>query len=246
SYIASTTCSRVLPGSASSQGWWYAARPSIAPSTYARWVVISAQLVMPPLITSSSAGSSALRRYTDSYLSGGISPVVFRRKPLQHGVARVDDKGAAAALRHRADEIAHEIVAFDFVNPDPVFHRDWKSHRVSDRLNAGRNKRGFRHQTGAEGAFLHALARAADVEVDLVVAVGLTELRAFREILRLGTAELQRHGMLFLAECEMPLDVAVDQCAGGDHLGVQASPGADLAHEEPVVPIRPVHHRRHA
>jgi hypothetical protein len=40
-------------------------------------------------------------------------------------------------------------------------------------------------------------------------------------------------------------DVAVQERAGGHHLGVQASALGEQAMEEPAMPVGPVHHRRH-
>src|SRR5215212_4888725 len=114
---------------------------------------------------------------------------------------------------------------------------------VAHRLDAGRNQLGFPHQARAEGAALHALARAAYVQIYFVVAVLLAELRAMRELVGLAAAELQRDGMLLRAESEMPVHVPMDEGAGGDHLRVEARARRDLPHEEAVMPVGPVHHR---
>src|SRR4051794_16865321 len=115
----------------------------------------------------------------------------------------MDDEGAATGLRYGADENAHEAVVIDLVDTDAVLHRHRQSHHLADRPHASRDQRRLGHQTGAEGAALHALARAADVEVDLVVAVALTEPRAMHQVFGLAAAELQRDRMLGRAEGEM-------------------------------------------
>src|SRR5215213_802430 len=117
---------------------------------------------------------------------------------------------------------------------------------VAHRLDAGRNQLGFAHQARAEGAALHALARTAYVQIYFVVAVPLAELRAMRQLVGLAAAELQRDGMLFRAESEMAVDIAVDEGAGGDHLRVEARVRRELPHEEAVMAVGPVHHRRDA
>src|SRR6266478_1015273 len=129
--------------------------------------------------------------------------VLFRREPLEDGVARVDDEGLA----------------------------------FRDQLR-------LRHQAGAEGALLHPLARAADVEVDLVVAVVRAELRAAGEILRVAAAELQADRMLRGIERQMLLDIAVEQHAAGDHLGVEPGARADLPEEVAAMAVGEIHHRR--
>jgi hypothetical protein len=55
------------------------------------------------------------------------------------------------------------------------------------------HQRRLRHQAGAEAARLHAVARAADVQVDLVVTVSVARHRRLREDRRIGPAELQGH-----------------------------------------------------
>src|SRR5207247_11120116 len=66
------------------------------------------------------------------------------------------------------------------------------------------------------------------------------------ELRRLGTAQLQRDRMLLPAEGQMTVYVAVDEGAGGDHLGVEPRARRHLAQEVAAVPVGPVHHRRDA
>ena len=61
------------------------------------------------------------------------------------------------------------------------------------------------HQAGAERARLHAVGRAADIEVDLVIAEAFADPRRLGELGRIGAAELQRHRMLAGVEAEQPL-----------------------------------------
>ena len=61
------------------------------------------------------------------------------------------------------------------------------------------------HQAGAERARLHAVGRAADIEVDLVIAEIFADAGRLGELLRIGAAELQRHRMLRRIEAEQPL-----------------------------------------
>jgi hypothetical protein len=89
------------------------------------------------------------------------------------------------------------------------------------------------------------LARAADVEVHLVVAVLLDQTRAGGKFLRLAAAELRANRALGLIVAEVALCVAVQQRACGDHLGEEERGRRDLAQEEPAMPVGPVHHRRY-
>jgi len=172
--------------------------------------------------------------------------VLLRADAVQPGVPGMDDEHVAAALGNGANEIAHEGVAFDAVDADPVLDGDRDSNGVAHRTHAVGNERRLGHQAGAEGAALDALARAAAVEVDLRVAPALTEAGAGREIAGVAAAELQGHRLLDRIEIEMACDVAVQQRAGGHHLGVEARSRRQQTMEVPAVPVGPVHHRRYA
>ena len=112
--------------------------------------------------------------------------------------------------------------------------------------DARRDQLRLGHQAGAEAALLHAVRRAADIEIDLVVAVGLADRRRLAERHGIGAAELQRHGMLDLVHAEQARAVAVQDGRGGHHLGVEQRMTRELAVEGPAVPVRPIHHRSDA
>ena len=113
-----------------------------------------------------------------------------------------------------------------------------RGHAVGDEWRLG-------HQAGAEAPFLHAVRRAAAVQVDLVVAEVIDrEARAGGEGLRVGAAELQRQRVFGGVEAEVPGRVAVQDGAGRDHLGVQQHALRQQAREVTEVARRPVEHRR--
>ncbi len=172
--------------------------------------------------------------------------VLLRRESLQHGIARVHDEHLAARCGDRTDEVAHERVVLVRVEADAVLHGDRKRHRVAHRLHAVGDQCGLRHQARAEAAGLHALGGTAAVEIDLVVAPALAELRRVREQARVAAAELQCHRVLRGIEVEVARHVAVRECRRGDHLGVEPCATRDQAQEVPAVAVRPVHHRRDA
>ena len=120
-------------------------------------------------------------------------------------------KTLAAGGRDRADEVADEAVVLAVVEPDPVLDRHRNRDRVAHRLDAVGDERRLRHQARAEAARLHALGRTAAVEVDLVVAPALAQLRAVRELRGIAAAQLQRERMLGRIEVEMTRDVAVQR-----------------------------------
>ena len=172
--------------------------------------------------------------------------VLLRADAVQPGVAGMDDKDVAATtLGDGADEIAHEVVALGTVDADAMLdgHRD--RYRVAHRLDTVGDELRLGHQASPEGAALDALARAAAVEVDLVVAPALAEPGAGGEIGRLAAAELQCERMLGgPVEVEVAGDVAVQQRPGRHHLGVEARALGQQAMEKAAVAIGPRHHRR--
>ena len=100
------------------------------------------------------------------------------------------------------------------------------------------------HQAGAERAGLHAVGRAADIEVDLVIAERLADPRRLGEFARIRAAELQRDRVLFRIETKQPVARAVYDRVGNDHLGIEQRTARQLAMKEAAMPVRPVHHRR--
>ena len=117
------------------------------------------------------------------------------------------------------------------------------AHRALHRRDAIGDQCRLRHQAGAEAAVLHPVRRTADIEVDLVIAEILADLRGGREIARIGAAELQRDRMFARIEAEQPLAVAMDDGAGRQHLRVKPRMPRHQAMEDAAMPVGPVHHR---
>jgi hypothetical protein len=107
---------------------------------------------------------------------------------------------------------------------------------------AAGDQRGFRHQAGTEAAVLHPVRRAADIEVDLVVAVAFADGRGLRQPGRIGAAQLQRDRMLRGIEGEQAVSMPVHHGLRRHHLRVQPRAPRQQPVEEPAMPIRPVHH----
>src|SRR5471032_234052 len=169
--------------------------------------------------------------------------VFLGRQAFQDGVAGVHDERRATGRGDAADEVAHEVVAGDVVDADAVLDGDVDGDGVAHGLDAVGHQLRLGHQAGAERALLHALGRAAAVQVDLVVAPLLAQPGGDGQVGRIAAAQLQGHRMLFVVEAQVALDVAVDQRAGGHHLRVQPGVARDLAVEQTAVAVGPVHHR---
>jgi len=128
------------------------------------------------------------------------------------------------------------------VDADAAFDRDRHPHRALHRGDTFRHQIRLSHQAGTEAAILHAVRRAADIEVDFIVAEILTDLRAGREVRRVRSAELQRHRMFAGVEPEQPLAVAVDHRPGRQHLGVEPRAPRQQPVKDAAMPVSPVHH----
>ena len=187
-------------------------------------------------------GKVALQPVHDFVAQPRHFAVLLRREPLQHRVARVHDEHLAAGFRHRTDEVAHEAVVLVGVEADAMLHGHGQRHRIAHRAHAVRHQRRLRHEAGAEAPRLDTLRWTAAVQVDLVVAPSLAELRGMREHRRIAAAQLQRQRMLLRVEVQMARHVAVHERGRRHHLGVQARMARDLAQEEPAMPVGPVHH----
>ena len=83
----------------------------------------------------------------------------------------MDDKYFAARRTDRTHKITYKIVAFDLVNSNAVFHGDWDAHSIAHGFDAIGNSLGLVHQACAKGTALHAIARAAAVQIDFVIAI---------------------------------------------------------------------------
>jgi hypothetical protein len=70
------------------------------------------------------------------------------------------------------------------IDADPTLDRDRHLELALHQGDCARNQLRFSHQASAKAALLHAIGRAADVEVDLIVAVGLAQLGRFGERVR--------------------------------------------------------------
>ena len=154
----------------------------------------------------------------------------------------MDDKGIDAGRGHGARHRPKRFRWLLIVDPDAALHGDGNRH---GRLHGGDtfpDKRGFAHQTGAERAVLYAIRRAATVEVDFGITEILADPGAARQISGLRSAELHRDGLFNGVESKEPHPVAVDDRAGGHHLGVEQRAPRQGAMEGAAMPVRPVHH----
>ena len=162
---------------------------------------------MPPLTTMARPGKAAFIRTHEVVVERRDLAVLLRAQALEPGLAGVDGDPPHPGLGHQGEEGGEHALGVLVVDADPAL--DGHRHRAGGvdhrRGRSRRRSSGRAHQRGAEAAGLHAVGRAADVEVDLVVAVVAADRRGGGERRGLGAAELQRERLLLRAEAEQPV-----------------------------------------
>ena len=105
---------------------------------------------------------------------------------------------------------------------------------------------GLGHQAGAEPPSLHAIGRAADIEIDLVVTELGADARGLGKCGGIAAADLQGNGMLIHMKPEQPVPIAAQHGIRRHHLGVEQRALGDEPQEVAAVPVGPLHHGRDA
>ncbi len=172
--------------------------------------------------------------------------VLARRQPFEPGLAGMHDQRVdAGAARPRAVERVERLLGILLVDADAALDGDRHAHARLHGGDAVADQRRLRHQAGAEAALLHAVRRAADIEVDLVDSRSPRRSRAHS-----ASARGSQPPSCSATGCSAgskPSSRARSPWmhrAGRDHLGVEQRAARQQAMEEPAMPVRPVHHRR--
>ena len=154
----------------------------------------------------------------------------------------MNDEGGAPCRGDRPGEVAKPRIAVEIVDPDAGLDRDRYRCRLPHGGDALGDEGGLRHEGGPEAPLQHARARAAHVEVDLVVSRPLGEARAPGEVRGIVASQLDRHRVLGRIEAKRPLRVAVEQGAGRDHLRIEPRAAAEETQQVAGMPVRAPHH----
>ena len=201
---------------------------------------------MPPLMHDGELGMRRLQPVDARIVERRHLAVLLRRQPLQPRLARVHDERAAARAGDDVDEALQ--VGSESCSSMPMRHLTVTGtlHAPLHRGDAGGDELRLRHQAGAEATLLHAVRRAADIEVDLVVAERLRRSppprRAAPDRSRRAAAP---PGCSIALMPSRRVAIAVQDRRRGHHLGVEQRMARQLAVEGPAVPVRPIHHRGH-
>src|SRR4029078_3961184 len=95
----------------------------------------------------------------------------------------------------------------------------------------------------AEPAFLNAIRRATDVEVDFVVPEIGTDAGRLRKRPRIASTKLKTNGMFEWIEAKKTPVIAMQHRTRREHLRVNQRTPCKQAVKIPTVPVRPFHHR---
>ena len=137
---------------------------------------------MPPLRTICQIRARRLQPPDAVIVERGNIAVFLRAQAVQPSLARMDDEDRATRARDRLDEVRKARLAVLIVDADAAFHGDRQADGGAHRRNAVRNQRGLGHQARAETPRLHPVRRAADIQIDFVIAEFLADPRRRRQL----------------------------------------------------------------
>ena len=133
----------------------------------------------------------------------------------------MDDENAAGAAAGDGFNEMKYLALVLLVNGEAMLDGNgYRAHRCLHRTHAFGDQRGVVHQAGADAVVLHAVAGAADVQIDFLIAVRQGDGAGACQRFRLAAAQLQGAGRVAVV-LQMAFGVAVNQRAGGHHFRVQ-------------------------
>jgi hypothetical protein len=157
----------------------------------------------------------------------------------------MDDDPHDACGPHRFQKPRQGRLGYLVIDADAAFDGDLGVARIGHRGDAIADALRLAHQHRAEASRLHAVGRAADIEVDLGISVLCANPRGLRQFRRIGPAQLQRHGLLRRIEGQEVPRAAANQGGRRDHLGVKQNARTEQPVKVPAMAIGPVHHGCH-
>ena len=179
---------------------------------------------------------------TEETLSDFRSAFVI--EPLEPGFARIDGETRHARLRDCLEECRQNRLGPLVIDTDPAFHRHFNRACRDHGGNTFGHKLGPLHQDRAETPRLHPVRGAADIEVDLVIAIVGGDPHSLRQFGGVRPAQLQRNRMHCWIKAQKPVTIPMDHSGRCDHLGIEQRMRRHLPVKIPTVPIRPIHNRR--
>ena len=166
-------------------------------------------------------GPLALQPPHQSIVQGRHVAVLLGRQALEPGLARMDDEDLdpdGGAGVHRGEQADLRVLVVD---PDPAFDRGGHGHGLPDRRHTVGDQRRLAHQTGAEPARLNPVRGTADVQIDLVIAVGFTDPGRLGQLFRIGPAQLQGDRMFDRVKPQQMIPIPMQHRRRRHHLRIE-------------------------
>ena len=147
--------------------------------------------------------------------------VFLGAEPLQPRLAGVDGETGDAGGADRFKKSRQDFAWFLLVHTNAAFHGDFNI-RGGDHFGATLgHQRGFFHQHRAKTARLHPIRGAADVQVDLVIALVIANAGGRGQFHRIRPAQLHCDGVFRRIKPQQMPRLAAHQCGGCDHFGIK-------------------------
>ena len=168
--------------------------------------------------------------------------IFFRRQTLQPSLAGMHPQGVGACGPYRVGQSIERHLGILLVDADAALHRHRNPNLLLHRDDACADEIRRAHQAGAKRSGLHAVGRAADIEVDLVVAERLADAGGRGKLGRVRAAQLKRNRVLRGVKAEEALAIAMNDRVCHHHFRVKQRVARQLPMQEPAMSIRPIHH----
>ena len=156
----------------------------------------------------------------------------------------MNDECSAASPGNGGNKPLKLLVTVLVIDADTAFHGDRYIHFRCHRRHAFGHQLRLRHQAGAELSGQYAIAGAAHIDVDFVIAMIHANARALSHGCRIAAAQLQSHWALTFIHAQQAFTIAVNHRSGGEHFRIQPGMPADQAQKVSFMPISPVQHGR--
>ena len=133
----------------------------------------------------------------------------------------MDNEYAAARIGDGADKVAEKFPGVQFVDTDAALDGYGNAHGVLHRLKAVGDQVLVFHEARAEVSVLHAVRRAAAIQVDFLESGLFDHLAAFGQIGGIRAAQLQHRGVFEFLMAQEQVRIGMQQRVGRDHFAVQ-------------------------
>ena len=171
--------------------------------------------------------------------------VLLGAETLEPGLARVDDEHLATRVADSLYKISEEFPAVELVDPDAALDGHGDAHRILHGLETVGDDILVLHEACAEVSVLHAVRRAAAVQVDFLESRGFYEFGCACEIAGIAAAQLQYCRLFDWLVPEEHVGIfAMQKPACHDHLAVQQDVPREQTQKIALVTVGAVKHRR--